>query len=125
MEKEIILAVIGSGLLTTAINRIFNYLDKRAELPAGSKLALGAHTVPVLVAVDHGAKGNRAALAEAGVEIVELAGVEELLSALAQRGISTHRRKRFATWAFASARATCIRGARRTTSSSSLIASSN
>ena len=75
------------GLETASPLRVV--LDKRAELPAGSKLALGAHTVPVLVAVDHGAKGNRAALAEAGVEIVELAGVEELLSALAQRGIST------------------------------------
>lgn len=75
------------GLETASPLRVV--LDKRAELPAGSKLAEGAHTVPVLVAVDHGAKGNRAALAEAGVEIVELVGVEELLSALAQRGIST------------------------------------
>ena len=75
------------GLETASPLRVV--LDKRAELPAGSKLAEGARTVPVLVAVDHGAKGNRAALAEAGVEIVELAGVEELLSALAQRGIST------------------------------------
>ncbi|MFN3508119.1 MAG: bifunctional diaminohydroxyphosphoribosylaminopyrimidine deaminase/5-amino-6-(5-phosphoribosylamino)uracil reductase RibD [Allorhizobium sp.] len=75
------------GLETASPLRVV--LDKRAELPAGSKLAEGAHTVPVLVAVDYGAKGNRAALAEAGVEIVELAGVEELLSALAQRGIST------------------------------------
>ena len=36
MDKtEIIVAVIGSGLLTTVINRIFNYLDKRAELKSG------------------------------------------------------------------------------------------
>ena len=32
METQIIVAVIGSGLLTTVINRIFNFLDKRAEL---------------------------------------------------------------------------------------------
>lgn len=36
MDKtEIIVAVIGSGLLTTIINRIFNFLDKRAELRSG------------------------------------------------------------------------------------------
>ena len=36
MDKtEIIVAVIGSGLLTTIINRIFNFLDKRAELKSG------------------------------------------------------------------------------------------
>ncbi|MBU2327090.1 MAG: bifunctional diaminohydroxyphosphoribosylaminopyrimidine deaminase/5-amino-6-(5-phosphoribosylamino)uracil reductase RibD [Alphaproteobacteria bacterium] len=64
-------------------------LDRRAELSASSKLARTAHSVPVLVAVSTGAKGNRAALADAGVEIVELEGVEELLSTLAQRGISS------------------------------------
>ena len=64
-------------------------LDRRAELPASSKLARTAGSVPVLVAVSTGAKGNRAALAEAGAEIVELEGVEELLSMLAQRGISS------------------------------------
>ena len=50
---------------------------------------VGVGAVPVLVAVSHGAKGNRAALADAGVEIVELEGVEELLSVLARRGISS------------------------------------
>lgn len=35
METQIIIAVISSGLLTTIINRIFNYLDKRAELKSG------------------------------------------------------------------------------------------
>lgn len=35
MDTQIIIAVIGSGLLTTVINRIFNYLDKRAELKSG------------------------------------------------------------------------------------------
>ena len=35
MNTQIIVAVIGSGLLTTVINRIFNYLDKRAELKSG------------------------------------------------------------------------------------------
>lgn len=36
MDKtEIIVAVIGSGLLTTVINRIFTYLDRRAELRSG------------------------------------------------------------------------------------------
>ncbi|WP_235882953.1 bifunctional diaminohydroxyphosphoribosylaminopyrimidine deaminase/5-amino-6-(5-phosphoribosylamino)uracil reductase RibD [Rhizobium rhizophilum] len=64
-------------------------LDRRAELPATSKLARTAGAVPVLVAVSHGSKGNRAALAETGVEIVELEGVEELLSMLARRGISS------------------------------------
>lgn len=64
-------------------------LDRRAELPASSKLARTAGIVPVLVAVAPGAKGNRAALAAAGVEVVELDGVEELLSALARRGISS------------------------------------
>lgn len=64
-------------------------LDRRAELPASSKLASTAGAVPVLVAMSHGAKGNCAALADAGVEIVELEGVEELLSVLARRGISS------------------------------------
>lgn len=35
MNTEIIVAVIGSGLLTTVINRVFTYLDKRAELKSG------------------------------------------------------------------------------------------
>ena len=35
MNTEIIVAVIGSGLLTTIINRIFNFLDRRAELRSG------------------------------------------------------------------------------------------
>lgn len=35
MDTQIIIAVISSGLLTTIINRIFNYLDKRAELKSG------------------------------------------------------------------------------------------
>lgn len=75
------------GLETASPQRVV--LDRRAELPPSSKLARSAGAVPVVVAVAHGAKGNRAALAEAGVEIVELDGVEELLSALARRGIST------------------------------------
>lgn len=32
---QIIIAVIGSGLLSTVINRLFNYLDKRAEAKSG------------------------------------------------------------------------------------------
>lgn len=32
---QIIVAVIGSGILSTIINRIFNYLDKRAESQSG------------------------------------------------------------------------------------------
>jgi diaminohydroxyphosphoribosylaminopyrimidine deaminase/5-amino-6-(5-phosphoribosylamino)uracil reductase len=63
-------------------------LDRRAELPSTSKLASTAGTVPVLLAVSPGATGNRAALANAGVEIVEIDGVEDLLSVLARRGIS-------------------------------------
>ena len=35
MNTEIIVAVIGSGLLTTVINRIFTYLDRRAEMRSG------------------------------------------------------------------------------------------
>lgn len=35
MDTQIIIAVISSGLLTTIINRIFTYLDKRAELRSG------------------------------------------------------------------------------------------
>lgn len=35
MEKEIIVAAISSGLLTTIINRILTYIDRRAELKSG------------------------------------------------------------------------------------------
>lgn len=35
MNTQIIVAVIGSGLLTTVINRIFNFIDRRAELRSG------------------------------------------------------------------------------------------
>lgn len=35
METQIIIAVISSGLLTTIINRIFNFIDRRAELRSG------------------------------------------------------------------------------------------
>ena len=32
---QIFVAVIGSGILSTIINRIFNYLDKKAEAQSG------------------------------------------------------------------------------------------
>ncbi|KPF43138.1 bifunctional diaminohydroxyphosphoribosylaminopyrimidine deaminase/5-amino-6-(5-phosphoribosylamino)uracil reductase RibD [Rhizobium sp. AAP43] len=64
-------------------------LDRRAELSPGSKLALSANEVPVILAVSRGAVGNRAALAAMGVEVMEIDGIEDLLAALAQRGISS------------------------------------
>ena len=64
-------------------------LDRRAELPLTSKLARSAKTVPVLLAVGPGAVGNRSALQEVGVETVDVAGIEDLLGLLAQRGISS------------------------------------
>lgn len=64
-------------------------LDRRAQLPSSSKLALTARNYPVLVAVSPGASEHCALLREKGVEIVEVGGIEELLALLAQRGIST------------------------------------
>ncbi|WP_040300465.1 bifunctional diaminohydroxyphosphoribosylaminopyrimidine deaminase/5-amino-6-(5-phosphoribosylamino)uracil reductase RibD [Agrobacterium albertimagni] len=64
-------------------------LDRKAEMPVTSKLAKTAKDVPVLVAVAPGAVGNRAELASMGVEVLEVPGVEELLGALAQRGVSS------------------------------------
>ncbi|TPP10654.1 bifunctional diaminohydroxyphosphoribosylaminopyrimidine deaminase/5-amino-6-(5-phosphoribosylamino)uracil reductase RibD [Rhizobium glycinendophyticum] len=64
-------------------------LDRRAELPASSKLAKSARDVPVLLAVAPSAIGNRKALEGLGVEIVETTGLEDLLHILAERGISS------------------------------------
>lgn len=64
-------------------------LDRKAELPLNSKLAKTVGSVPVMVAVSPGASGNRAALADKGVDVVEVGGIEELLALLAQRGISS------------------------------------
>lgn len=64
-------------------------LDRHADLPVTSKLARSANTVPVLLAVAPGAEGNRAALQAMGVETVDAAGIEDLLTLLAQRGISS------------------------------------
>ncbi|MDH4415429.1 MAG: bifunctional diaminohydroxyphosphoribosylaminopyrimidine deaminase/5-amino-6-(5-phosphoribosylamino)uracil reductase RibD [Rhizobium sp.] len=64
-------------------------LDRKAELPVTSKLARSARGVAVLLAVAPGASGNRAGLVEMGVEVAELADIDELLSSLAQRGISS------------------------------------
>jgi diaminohydroxyphosphoribosylaminopyrimidine deaminase/5-amino-6-(5-phosphoribosylamino)uracil reductase len=75
------------GLESTSPLRVV--LDRKAELSPTSKLAKSAQTVPVLVAVAPGSKGNRAELANSGVEIVEMTGVEDLLAMLAQRGVSS------------------------------------
>lgn len=64
-------------------------LDRRAELLPTSKLAQSARDVPVLLAVERGSRGHREALAALGVEILEVEGIEDLLAALAQRGISS------------------------------------
>lgn len=64
-------------------------LDRRAELPVSSKLAQTAGAVPVLLAVAPGASGNRALLQDKGLEILEIAGIEDLLGTLAQRGVSS------------------------------------
>lgn len=64
-------------------------LDRRAELPASSKLVKSARDVPVLLAVAPSAVGNRKALEGLGVEIVETTGLEDLLHILAERGISS------------------------------------
>ena len=64
-------------------------LDRRAELPPTSKLAATAKSVPVIAAVAAGSSGNRSALQELGVEVVDAGGIEELLALLAQRGVSS------------------------------------
>ncbi len=75
------------GLETASPLRVV--LDRRAELQPGSKLVAGVGRVPLLLAISPGANGNRKALEERGVETVEVAGIEDLLSLLAQRGISS------------------------------------
>lgn len=75
------------GLEDTSPLRVV--LDRRAELPPTSKLAVSAEAVPVLVAVSPGSKGHRDALAGKGVEILEVTGIEDLLASLAQRGVSS------------------------------------
>ena len=64
-------------------------LDRRAELPPTSKLATTAKSVPVIAAVAAGSTGHRSALQEMGVEVVDAAGIEDLLALLAQRGVSS------------------------------------
>lgn len=64
-------------------------LDRRAELPPTSKLAATAKNVPVIAAVAAGSSGRRSALQELGVEVVDAAGIEDLLALLAQRGVSS------------------------------------
>jgi diaminohydroxyphosphoribosylaminopyrimidine deaminase / 5-amino-6-(5-phosphoribosylamino)uracil reductase len=75
------------GLETASPLRVV--LDRRAELPPESRLAQGARRVPVLLAVLPGATGNRRKLEAIGVQIVEVAGIEDLLALLAQRGVSS------------------------------------
>lgn len=82
-------------------------LDRRLDLPVGSKLVRSARTVPlIVVATDAdflsfggqqdemaGRRGDhatrRAALEAAGAEVLEAGSVADLLTALASRGISS------------------------------------
>ncbi|MHA7970620.1 bifunctional diaminohydroxyphosphoribosylaminopyrimidine deaminase/5-amino-6-(5-phosphoribosylamino)uracil reductase RibD [Rhizobium sp. CAU 1783] len=68
-------------------------LDRRLELPVDSKLASSASTVPVIVVGDGqplpGYADRKASLQAKGVEVLEVDRPQTLLSALADRGISS------------------------------------
>lgn len=62
-------------------------LDRRLELPAGTKLVRSARQVPVIVVADEDA-ADRPDLEAAGVEILRAGDLHGLLSLLAARGMS-------------------------------------
>jgi diaminohydroxyphosphoribosylaminopyrimidine deaminase/5-amino-6-(5-phosphoribosylamino)uracil reductase len=62
--------------------------DRRLRLPLRSKLARSAAEPPVWVVAEPGAPGDaRLALEDAGVQVVEAAGIAAALAALRERGI--------------------------------------
>ncbi|MBP1882716.1 bifunctional diaminohydroxyphosphoribosylaminopyrimidine deaminase/5-amino-6-(5-phosphoribosylamino)uracil reductase RibD [Sinorhizobium mexicanum] len=68
-------------------------LDRRVDLPVGSKLVRSAREVPVIAVaearLDEDAAKRRAALEAAGVEVLDAGSIPDLLTALASRGISS------------------------------------
>ncbi|WEX87514.1 bifunctional diaminohydroxyphosphoribosylaminopyrimidine deaminase/5-amino-6-(5-phosphoribosylamino)uracil reductase RibD [Sinorhizobium garamanticum] len=68
-------------------------LDRRLDLPVGSKLVHSAREVPVIAVadarLDEDAAKRRAALEAAGVEVLDTDNISDLLTALASRGISS------------------------------------
>ncbi len=68
-------------------------LDRRLELPLGSKLVRSAREVPVVSIAgaddDEGFSGRKNALQSAGVEVLQSEDLEALLFALTARGISS------------------------------------
>jgi diaminohydroxyphosphoribosylaminopyrimidine deaminase/5-amino-6-(5-phosphoribosylamino)uracil reductase len=73
-------------------------LDRRLELPLGSNLVRSAHDVPVIAVTSKleasstggdGREARRQALSDAGVQVIEVADLTELLQVLAGRGISS------------------------------------
>ncbi|MCZ4089725.1 bifunctional diaminohydroxyphosphoribosylaminopyrimidine deaminase/5-amino-6-(5-phosphoribosylamino)uracil reductase RibD [Sinorhizobium psoraleae] len=68
-------------------------LDRRLDLPVGSKLVRSAQDVPVIAVadarLDSAVDSRRAALEAAGVEVLNTDNIPDLLTALASRGISS------------------------------------
>ncbi|THK39846.1 bifunctional diaminohydroxyphosphoribosylaminopyrimidine deaminase/5-amino-6-(5-phosphoribosylamino)uracil reductase RibD [Ensifer sp. MPMI2T] len=68
-------------------------LDRRLDLPVGSKLVRSAREVPVIAVaeprLDENAAKRRTALEAAGIEVLDTDNISDLLTALASRGISS------------------------------------